>query len=70
MAVPPDSEQREVTEATIFMGRFVKFITRINDVVYRIQRHPRARMIVVHFDRLAPYLGAALDEQCFVVKQG
>lgn len=32
-------------------------ITRINDVVYRIQRHgkPRAKMKVVHIDRLAPY---------------
>jgi hypothetical protein len=31
-----------------------KVITRINDVVYRIQRHPTAKMTVVHFDRLAP----------------
>jgi hypothetical protein len=30
-----------------------KVITRINDVVYRIQRHPRSRMMVVHLDRLA-----------------
>jgi hypothetical protein len=28
--------------------------TRINDVIYRIQRHPRAKMMVVHLDRLAP----------------
>jgi hypothetical protein len=40
-----------------------KVITRINDVVYRIQRHPRSRMMVVHLDRLAPYLGATRDEQ-------
>jgi hypothetical protein len=40
-----------------------KVITRINDVAYRIQRHHRARMMVVHLDRLAPYLGAARDEQ-------
>jgi hypothetical protein len=40
-----------------------KVITRINDVVYRILRHPRSRMMVVHLDRLAPYLGAARDEQ-------
>jgi hypothetical protein len=31
-----------------------KVINRINDVVYRIQRHPRSRMMVVHLDRLAP----------------
>jgi len=37
-------------------------ITRINDVVYRIQRHPRAKMMVVHPNRLAPYLGATRDE--------
>jgi hypothetical protein len=40
-----------------------KVITRIDDVVYRIQWHPRSRMKVVHLDRLAPYLGAARDEQ-------
>jgi hypothetical protein len=34
-----------------------KVITRINDVVYRIQRLPRSRMMVLHLDRLAPYLG-------------
>jgi hypothetical protein len=39
-----------------------KVITRINDV-YRIQRHPRSRMMVVHLDRLAPYLGATRDKQ-------
>ncbi|KDR09269.1 hypothetical protein L798_00935, partial [Zootermopsis nevadensis] len=32
-----------------------RVVTRINDVVYRIQRHTRARMMVVHLDRLAPY---------------
>jgi hypothetical protein len=39
-----------------------KVINRINDVVYRIQRHPRAKMVVAHLDRLAPYLGATRDE--------
>jgi hypothetical protein len=37
-------------------------ITCINDVIYRIQRRPRAKMMVVHLDRLAPYLGASQDE--------
>jgi hypothetical protein len=36
--------------------------TRINDVIYRIQWRPRAKMMVVHLDRLAPYLGASRDE--------
>jgi hypothetical protein len=37
-------------------------ITRINDVVYRIQWHPQAKMMVVHLDRLAPYLGSTREE--------
>jgi hypothetical protein len=36
-----------------------RVVTRINDVVYRIQRHPRYRMIEVNVDRLAPYEGTA-----------
>jgi hypothetical protein len=40
-----------------------KVITRINDVLCRIQRHPRAKIMVVHLDRLAPYLGTTRDEQ-------
>jgi hypothetical protein len=40
-----------------------KIITRINDVVYRIQKTPRSRMMVVHLDRLAPYQGVVRDEQ-------
>jgi hypothetical protein len=40
-----------------------KVVIRINDVVYRIQRNPRSRMMVVHLDRLAPYQGAARDER-------
>jgi hypothetical protein len=39
-----------------------KVVTRINDVVYRIQRNPRSKMVVVHLDRLAPYQGTAQDE--------
>jgi hypothetical protein len=34
-------------------------VTRINDVIYKIQRNPRSRMMEVYLDRLAPYLGAA-----------
>jgi hypothetical protein len=37
-------------------------ITRINDVVYRIQRHLRSKMMVIHLGRLAPYLGAIRNE--------
>jgi anaerobic selenocysteine-containing dehydrogenase len=37
-------------------------VTRINDVVYRMQRNPRPRMMVVHLDRPAYYDGPARDE--------
>jgi hypothetical protein len=40
-----------------------KVVTQINDVVYRIQRNLRLRMMVIHLDRLALYQGAAWDEQ-------
>jgi hypothetical protein len=44
------------------MGDPYKAITRMKDVAYRIQRHPRAKMMVVHHDRQAPYLEATRDE--------
>jgi hypothetical protein len=37
-------------------------ITQINDVIYWIQRHPRAKMMVAHLDGLVQYLGATRDE--------
>jgi hypothetical protein len=40
-----------------------KIITRINDVVYRMQKTPRSRMMVVHLGRLAPYQGVARGER-------
>jgi hypothetical protein len=40
-----------------------RIVTRINDVVYRIQRNSRLRMMVVHLERLAPYQGASRDER-------
>jgi hypothetical protein len=39
-----------------------KVITWINNVVCQIQQYLRAKMMVVHLDRLAPYLGATQDE--------
>jgi hypothetical protein len=38
-------------------------ITRINDMVYRIQRYPRTKIMVIHLDRMEPYLGATPDEK-------
>jgi hypothetical protein len=36
--------------------------TSISDVVYRIQLRLRAKMSMVHLDRLAPYLGATRND--------
>jgi hypothetical protein len=35
-----------------------KVITRINDVVYRVQRHPRSRMMVVHLRQIGAVPGS------------
>jgi hypothetical protein len=40
-----------------------KIVTRINNVVYKIQRNPRPRMLVVHMDRLEPYQRTIRDER-------
>jgi hypothetical protein len=40
-----------------------KRVTLINNVVYRIQKYPRSRIMVVHPERLAPYQGTARDER-------
>jgi hypothetical protein len=37
-------------------------MTQINDVHYRIQRHTRAGLMVVHLSRLAPYLEATRSD--------
>jgi hypothetical protein len=34
-----------------------RIITRIKDLVHRIQRNPTSRMVVIHLHRLAPYQG-------------
>jgi hypothetical protein len=61
VALLPNSYQREVTKATVTRSPY-KVITWINDVVYWIQHHPWAKMMIVHLVRLVPYLGAAWDE--------
>jgi hypothetical protein len=35
-----------------------KVVTRINDVIYMIQRNLSLRLMVVYLERLAPYQGA------------
>ena len=39
-----------------------KIKTKLSDVTYRIQRSPRAKMRIVHFDRLKPYVGDEPEE--------
>ena len=36
-------------------------ITKLSDVVYRIQKSPQSKPKVVHFDRLKPYEGDPLE---------
>jgi len=36
--------------------------TQINDIIYWIQQHPKAKMMVAHLDRLMQYLGATWDK--------
>jgi hypothetical protein len=37
-------------------------ITGINDMVSSIQQHPRSKMMMVHLDRLPPYLEATPEQ--------
>jgi hypothetical protein len=41
-----------------------KVITQINDVVYRIQRHPGAKIMAEHLKTLAPYFWATPVALC------
>jgi hypothetical protein len=38
-------------------------VMRVDDVVYKIQRNPRSRMMMVHLHCLVPYQGTAWDER-------
>jgi hypothetical protein len=38
-------------------------IARVYNAAHQVQCHIRAKMIVAHMNRLAPYLGTARDEQ-------
>jgi hypothetical protein len=49
----PVREGNDVSYSQIWEVPYV--IIRINAVVYRIQQHPRAKMIMVELVRVAPY---------------
>jgi hypothetical protein len=38
-------------------------ITQMNNLVFQTEQHPRATVMMVHLDRMTPYLGATQDEQ-------
>jgi hypothetical protein len=63
VAMLPSSHQRKVTQASASLEGPYRIVTWINDVVYRIQQHPRIQMMVAHLDRPAPYKGTAPDKQ-------
>jgi hypothetical protein len=55
-------EQREVLKLKQSWEGLYRVVAWIN-VVYQIQRHVRGGTMVVHLDRLTPYLEATQDEQ-------
>jgi hypothetical protein len=63
VALWPNPHEGEIAKASVLMGRPIQGSHPINDVVYRIQKNPRSRMMVVHLDWLATYQGAARDER-------
>jgi hypothetical protein len=62
VALSPRPQERKPPKLQSSSEGPYKAVTRINDVVYRIQENPRSRILVVHLDRLTPYHGAAPDE--------
>jgi hypothetical protein len=62
VALSPNPHEDEIALLQTSWEGPYKVVTRINDVVYRVQRNPISKLIVVHLDRLAPYQGAAWDE--------
>jgi hypothetical protein len=63
VALSPNPHEGEIAKLQSSWEGPYKVVTRINDVVYRIQKNPRSRMMVVHLDRLATYQAAARDER-------
>jgi hypothetical protein len=47
-----------------------KIVTRINDVVYRIQRNPTWIMMLLHLDQLTSYQGTAQGERPYGRRSG
>jgi hypothetical protein len=63
VALSPNPHEAEIAKfQSSWEGPF-KVVTRLNDMVYRIQKNSRSRMILVYLVRLATYHGAARDER-------
>jgi len=58
----PYLEERKITQAADVLRTPYIIITQINNVIYHIEQHPSAKMIVIHLDGLTPYLGATKDK--------
>ncbi|KAJ8914380.1 hypothetical protein NQ315_017470 [Exocentrus adspersus] len=52
------------------MGGTYTIVTRLNDVVYRIQKNPQAKMKIVHIDRLTPPYQELHPNERFVLPLG
>jgi hypothetical protein len=50
VAVRLEPRQREFVQYSTHKGVPYMFITRINNVMYRIQRHPNRKIFVVYLD--------------------
>jgi hypothetical protein len=68
LSCPTKTRGKSLKLQPSWVGPF-SFITQINDMVYRIQRHPRVKMVVVRLDKLAPRVysvqTALRREQCY-----
>ena len=58
MAVPLYTKEGKIAQAADVQERPLLHYYRINDVIYWIQHHSMAKMMVVHQDILPPYMGA------------
>jgi hypothetical protein len=54
----PTHKTRKSPKLQICWVGSYNILTRINEVIYQTQGHSRAKIMVVHLDRLALYLGA------------
>lgn len=59
MALSPNPHEDESVQAAVLLRGTILVFTRIDSVVYRIQRKPRLELMKVSVDQLALYKGTA-----------